>query len=85
MFDGEVLDTADTVHRTTAKCRGVTFGSLGNTRDDFKSPGDKDGLGINYWGAEEGRRLISPELREDALSVKSNLEVKCFPKHSDAA
>ena len=56
---------------------------LGNTRDDFKSPGDKDGLGINYWGAEEGRRLISPELREDALSVKSNLEVKCFPKHSE--
>ena len=48
--DDEDVDAANRIHRTTAKCRGVTFGSLGNTRDDFMSPGDKDGLGINYWG-----------------------------------
>ena len=65
------------VHKGYCKMQGVTY-RLGNTRVDFKSPGDKDGLGINYWGAEEGRRLRSPELREDALSAKSDLKVSAF-------
>ena len=67
--------------------QGVTFANyvlrLGNTRVDFRSPGDRDCLGI-MTGAEEGKRLGSPELGGDLLSVESSLEVSAL-KHSRVA
>ena len=67
--------------------QGVIFANrvlrFGNTRVDFRSPGDRDCLEDNDWGLEEERRLGSPELG-DLVFVESGLEVSAL-KHSRVA
>ena len=67
MFDGEVLDTDNFT------------GLLPNAGRDFRSPRDRDDLGNTDWGVVGGRRVRSPEVGDDVLTVTSDLKVNAFP------
>ena len=56
MLDGEVM-----LHWGTADAGGHLY-CLGNTRVTLRVQETKIVSGDDYWGAEEGRRLCSPEL-----------------------